>query len=116
MNTNCDISCDVVLDLVAIYKDGYASDDTRALVRSHLRTCPACRRLYAEYRVSQDVRASIPNMPQTADQGYTALAKQMRSQHILSNAAMIGVMALSAMVGTWSLMKLLSPTSEEDAQ
>lgn len=116
MNTNSEISCDVVLDLVAIYKDGYASDDTRALVRSHLRSCPECRRLYAEYHVSQDVRASIPDLPTTPANGYTALARDMRSHQLLSNAAMIGVMALSALVGTWSLMTMLSEGDGEDAK
>ena len=115
MNTNSEISCDVVLDLVAIYKDGYASEDTRTLVRSHLRSCPACRRLYAEYRVSQDVRAAVPDLPALPENGYTALARDMRSHQMLSNAAMIGVMALSAMVGAWSLMKLIS-SDEEGAQ
>lgn len=113
MNTNSEISCDVVLDLVAIYKDGYASDDTRALVRSHLRTCPSCRRLYAEYRVSQDVRAVIPDLPTVQEDRFAALAKHMRSQQLFTDAAMLGVMVLSAMVGAWSLTKLLNPTEEE---
>ena len=113
MNTNYNLSCDVVMDLVAVYKDGLASDDTRELVRAHLRTCPSCRRLYAEYRVSQDVRAGAPTPPPLSADNYSALARLVHRQHMISSAAMLSVMAISAAAGLYCVMKGLS-SSEED--
>ena len=43
------LSCDVVMDLVSIYKDGLASQDTARLVKEHLRHCPDCRKYYRQY-------------------------------------------------------------------
>lgn len=40
-----DISCDICRDLLPLVQDGVASEDSRAAVEAHLRTCPACRAL-----------------------------------------------------------------------
>lgn len=40
-----EISCDICRDLLPLVQDGVASEDSRAAVEAHLRTCPACRAL-----------------------------------------------------------------------
>lgn len=38
-----EVSCEVIRDLLPLYEDGAASGESQALVREHLKDCPACR-------------------------------------------------------------------------
>ena len=40
------MTCDVIRDLMPLCADGVASEDSRAAVEAHIRTCEACRALY----------------------------------------------------------------------
>lgn len=43
------LNCDVVMDLVSIYKDGAASPSTEKAVEEHLSQCRDCRRYYKQF-------------------------------------------------------------------
>lgn len=45
-----EITCDIVMDLVDVYTNKIASDDTMAAVKEHLKTCAVCRRYFDEYK------------------------------------------------------------------
>lgn len=38
-----EVSCGVIRDLLPLYEDGAASEESAELVREHLKNCPACR-------------------------------------------------------------------------
>lgn len=38
-----EVSCEVIRDLLPLYEDGAASEESQTLVREHLKDCPACR-------------------------------------------------------------------------
>ena len=40
-------SCDVIRDLLPLYADGSASENTKAAVRRHLLGCAECRKFYS---------------------------------------------------------------------
>ena len=40
------MTCEVIRDLLPLYADGVASQESRALVEEHIRTCDECRALY----------------------------------------------------------------------
>ena len=40
------MTCEVIRDLLPLCADGVASEETEALVRAHVRSCPACEALY----------------------------------------------------------------------
>ena len=40
------MTCEVIRDLLPLCADGVASEETEALVRAHVRTCPSCEALY----------------------------------------------------------------------
>ena len=40
------MTCDVIRDLMPLCADGVASEESRAAVEAHIRTCEACRALY----------------------------------------------------------------------
>lgn len=39
------LTCDMCLDLMPLVKDGIASEDSKAAVKAHLKTCPNCSAL-----------------------------------------------------------------------
>lgn len=104
-----DMTCNMAMDLVVLYKDGLASDDTRRAVRMHLHDCPDCRRAYASYKKTTDAvgKKHVPLPEYDLSQGYQALAKHLRKRHVLSSAAVIGVMVLSATAGVLATLKML---------
>jgi anti-sigma factor RsiW len=104
------ISCDMAMDLIALYKDGLASDDSRAAVREHLRLCPSCAREYARYSKS----TSKPGLPPEDAPGsdeislkYTELARSLRHRHIIKTAAVAATIAVSLGVACVCLLRLL---------
>lgn len=43
------LNCDIVMDLVSLYKDGATSEVTNAAIEDHLEECRACRVYYRHY-------------------------------------------------------------------
>jgi len=37
------MKCEVIRDLLPLYVDGVASEESRALIEEHLKTCEGCR-------------------------------------------------------------------------
>lgn len=46
-----EIECGVIRDLLPLYEDGVASEETAQLVREHLKDCPACQEELRKMRV-----------------------------------------------------------------
>ena len=44
------ISCNVIEDLLPLYVDEAASEDSRQLVEEHLKGCPSCRKMLEEIK------------------------------------------------------------------
>ncbi|MBQ3065676.1 MAG: zf-HC2 domain-containing protein [Clostridia bacterium] len=100
------INCDIIMDLVAVYKDGMASDGTRALVRAHLRECPSCRKMYAGYQISQNVRPTPAPAPKEGyAEGYNALIRHMRIKHIREVASVMFAAGVFAAIGVYAAAK-----------
>lgn len=49
------LSCDIIKDILPLYAENLASQDTRALVESHLAECDGCRAFLAELQSSSPV-------------------------------------------------------------
>ena len=64
------ISCDMAMDLIALYCDGVASADSRKAVREHLAVCPVCSRAYDAYRKSHE--QSKRPAPRSPEEKYAA--------------------------------------------
>lgn len=103
------ITCDMAMDLVALYKDGVASEDSNEAVRAHLKTCPECRRAYSQYSADRTHAAPAPSPIPQEDlaQKYYKLAKHLHKQHVVSTAAVLSVVALSVGVGIFGTVKML---------
>ena len=44
------ITCNLAMDLVDVYTNSVAREETVNIVKEHLRECPACRKYYSEYK------------------------------------------------------------------
>lgn len=40
------ISCNVIIDLLPLYREGICSEDSKVFIEEHFRTCENCRQLY----------------------------------------------------------------------
>ncbi len=101
------ISCDMVIDLISLYHDGAASEDSRRAVREHLRTCPSCAAIYRQYE-AELAKSHLRGRGKTVipavslGEEYKKLAKVLQkrkltdtlSATLLTSAAIIGALAL----------------------
>ena len=89
------ITCNLAMDLVDVYTNCVASDETVNIVKEHLRECPACRKYYSEYKkelsaIKNDkpvFKAEFsPNLPEELlTGGIERLAKRLRMRRIARN-------------------------------
>lgn len=59
MNENCE----VIRDLLPLYRDNVCSEASRALVEAHLKECAECRKVLEQ--IEKDVNAPAPSMEET---------------------------------------------------
>lgn len=52
-----EVECGVIRDLLPLYEDGAASEETTQLVREHIKDCPACREELRKMRVPVSIPA-----------------------------------------------------------
>lgn len=91
------LSCNMTRDLVAVYTDGAASEDTERAVREHLAACPACARYYYDYaRVARARRASGARPVGGTESGYRALSERLRRRR--RNELAVGLSLLAAVL------------------
>ena len=90
------LNCDAALDLITLYLDGALSASTRAAVREHLRSCPACRRHYQQYAHTAKLAVRKPEPVKNIDltDGYGTLSRKLKKQHSLR----VGFLAVCAFV------------------
>jgi len=53
------ISCDVILDLIPLVKDGVASDDSSTIVKEHIKNCESCRAEFDIFESNRIEQSSI---------------------------------------------------------
>lgn len=104
------ISCDMAMDLIALYCDGVASPDTKKAVREHLAVCPVCSRAYEAYRRRHETRRRPA--PQSPEEKYAALARTIRHRQRASNLGIAAIVAASVLLGAYSTYRLF--TAEND--
>lgn len=53
------ISCNIILDLIPLVKDGVASDDSTIIVNEHIKTCDSCKSEFETLDVINPLQSSI---------------------------------------------------------
>lgn len=102
------LSCDIVMDLVGIYKDKIASFDTVRAVDEHLRGCDKCRRYYDFYDLSP-----VPSDFEISPEGdreirpYATMSKRLKKAHNRKLLTMSVIAGAAAAVTAVNLIKML---------
>ncbi len=107
------ITCEMAQDLIALYFDGAASEDSRLAVEEHLRSCKTCAAAYAAYRrgIEASHRNPPPPRPSVSTEKYAELALSLRRRHQKKVAGVVALVAASMLLGAYLTSKIL--TSEE---
>ena len=82
------ISCNVIEDLLPLYVDEAASEDSRQLVEEHLKGCPSCRKMLEEIKkdnqLGTDHRISPEENKKAEIQSLKNIRKRILRKRILS--------------------------------
>ena len=89
-----DVSCEVIRDLLPLYEDGAASEESQELVRTHLKDCPACRE---ELRKMRTPISLPPDEDEEAVKRYLARQAELRRKEN-RRLAMIGIPLVAVLV------------------
>lgn len=89
-----EIDCGVIRDLLPLYEDGAASEESQELVRTHLKDCPACRE---ELRKMRTPISLPPDEDEEAVKRYLARQAELRRKEN-RRLAMIGIPLAAVLV------------------
>ena len=90
------ISCNIIRDLLPLYAEDLASDDTRAMVDEHLCDCEACQ------NVLNTMKKGTPVPMETTPESLNKVKRIIRRKRILSvMAALLTLITLASLVFTF---------------
>ena len=90
------ISCSIIRDLLPLYAEDLASEDTRALVDGHLCECEECK------TVLNGMKKTTLVLPETATESLGKVKKHIRRRRVLSvMAALLTLITLASAVVTY---------------
>ena len=91
-----DISCDIIRDLLPLYAEDLASEDTRALVDGHLCQCEPCTRVLAELVKKPPIAVELSPEP------LKKVKAMIRRRRVLSvMAAVLTVLTVASLLFTY---------------
>lgn len=97
-----ELSCQVVRDLLPLYHDGVCSEDSRALVASHLAACQACR---AELEKMDKENPSMENLDEARLLQQTAKTwKKNKTAAFFKGAMIVAAAACAACLAAFNLI------------
>ncbi|MGB4429740.1 MAG: zf-HC2 domain-containing protein, partial [Thermacetogeniaceae bacterium] len=85
------ISCDIINDLLPLYVEGLASEDTRKAVEEHVTACSSCRKNLEKMRKPEQ-NASVDGIP---IKKVKAALQRQRLKGIALTAVIILILAVS---------------------
>lgn len=88
------MKCEIIKDLLPVYCDGLASDETRNAVETHIAECKDCRALLSQ------MKESVPEVPKPDIQPMKKIKRTLR----LRLALVIGMVCLGICVGLYNML------------
>ena len=90
------ISCNIIRDLLPLYAEDLASEDTRTMVEEHLCTCEDCT------EALNDMKKKAPVPVEVAPDSLQKVKKTIRRKRVLSvMAALLTLITLASAVATF---------------
>lgn len=89
------ISCNVAQDLIVLFQENTVSEETRQEIRSHLKECRDCRRVYSEYaHLNQEEFHAEPALDQMPELHYGEVAARIRRRKAWKHSVVTGAFAV----------------------
>ncbi|NLN49748.1 MAG: hypothetical protein GX154_11825 [Clostridiales bacterium] len=88
------LTCNIIMDLVSIYHDGVASEDTVNAVNEHLEECRECKEFYEDYKKEKTANEEICLIP-VDERKYHELSSKLRKRHII-NTGLVSALTLGS--------------------
>lgn len=88
------MKCEIIKDLLPIYCDGLASEETREEVEKHLAACDECRNIY------ESMKAAVPDAPQVDIQPM----KKIKRKLFLRTAPIVTALIFAVFFAVYNLL------------
>ena len=78
------ITCNMCMDLVGLYKDKIASEDTVKEVDLHLKSCPKCREYYKSYdsiKQINEIKSTVQIDEEQREEYYNNISRRLRKRY-----------------------------------
>ncbi len=95
------LPCNVIVDLLPLYKEGICSDETNELVEEHLRSCEDCRQLCENMTIPKPVKKTVPDEAET----FKKVGKKLKRGKIYRRMLIFLFAAFAAVNTAWLKLK-----------
>ena len=106
------LPCDVVMDLVGLYKDGLASKESKAAVDEHLKECAQCRKYYKMYdsieKSTKNQEEPVLEVDSYSDYNFSDVSKRLRKKHNRNLLLMSAIAGTAVVLTAINLTKMLN--------
>ena len=96
-----DIPCNVIVDLLPLYKENICSGETKELVEEHLRSCEECRQLCEQLNVPHNENKNMPDEAET----FKKVGKKLKRGRIYRRVLIFLFAAFSVVNVAWLKLK-----------
>ena len=106
------LPCDVVMDLVGLYKDGLASKESKAAVDEHLKECAQCRKYHKMYdsieKSTKNQEEPVLEVDSYSDYNFSDVSKRLRKKHNRNLLLMSAIAGTAVVLTAINLTKMLN--------
>ena len=95
------IPCNVIVDLLPLYKEEICSEETKILVEEHLAECADCRRLSEQVTIPEKKTTEVP----TENETFKKVGKKLKKGKLYRRALIFLVAAFAAVNVAWLKLK-----------
>ena len=96
------MNCNVAQDLIVLFQENTVSEETRREIRTHLKECRACRKIYREYaHLNQEELHFEPEARPEYEYDYDRLAARIRKGKMRKHAVVAGAFAVCIGITVW---------------
>ena len=95
-----DLPCNVIVDLLPLYKEDICSEETRSLVEEHIRGCEDCRQLCETMTLPEPEKKVVPDEAETFKKVGRKL-KKSRFTKVMSVLMCICLVLFAGVNGAW---------------
>lgn len=85
------LNCDVVKDLVVLYKDECINESTKKQIDEHLSTCNECKKYYKNFDKmdTQEEITEIPEPKYYKESDFSSVAKKLKFRTVLREVVFV---------------------------